>query len=105
MSSDRIQALSILFLVVHCSTLDVGCANHPPDNAAVCRAVPQAPAPPPSSEMVKAEVPQQQQAAVAAPAALKDVPSIKNEPLDWEWFLRQSSLEPLLDDPNLLRGF
>jgi hypothetical protein len=49
--------------------------------------------PPASQEAVKAEVPQ-----------MDSMPSLK-DPL--EWFLRQTSLEPLnqmLDDPNLLKG-
>lgn len=27
------------------------------------------------------------------------------EPLDWEWFLRQTSMEPMLDDAALLKAF
>jgi hypothetical protein len=40
-----------------------------------------------------------QQHVAAAPASLKDAPS-----LDWEWFLHQSSLEPLLEETNALKG-
>lgn len=76
-------------------------------------AVPQAPTPLSSNDSIKAEVPQmppsqqQQPHMVPAPIALKDTPSVKHEPLDWEWFLGQTGLEPLLDptDPNLLKGF
>ncbi len=60
----------------------------------VLRAVPQAMPPPAAQDAVKAEVPQ-----------MDTMPSLK-DPL--EWFLRQSSLEPLssmLDDPNLLKCF
>jgi len=65
----------------------------PPSSGGTYSQVPQAMPPPASQEAVKAEVPQ-----------MDSMPSLK-DPL--EWFLRQTSLEPLnqmLDDPNLLKG-
>jgi hypothetical protein len=63
---------------------------------------PGAPSPALCSEDTKQDLPQvclAQQHAAAAPAPLKDAPS-----LDWEWFLHQSSLDPLLEDPSPLKG-
>lgn len=88
----------------HASSLDIRCQlfSHHADVRGHCHAGPEAPTLAPCSEGNEHVLPHTslpQQHVAAAPASLKDAPS-----LDWEWFLHQSSLEPLLEESNAVKG-